>query len=141
MLRKRLAVIGASAALVLGTATVAMAAGGGNGPGTNPDCPGDCTGQQVQLRQYENVANAGGDLQLRERVQTQLQDGTGDQAVKQVQTRAGEQVRERTQEMAQSGDCDGTCDQVQARERTQEMTQDGDCDGTGEPGSESGPGS
>ena len=74
MMKKRLAVIGVSAALVLGTATAAMAAGGGNGPGSNPDCTGDCTGRQVQLSQQENVANAGDEVQVQARVRTQLQD-------------------------------------------------------------------
>ena len=135
MMRKQLAVMGVSAALVLGTATVAMAAGGGNGPATNPDCPGDCTGQLVQAQEGARVANTGDVLQLQEQVRTQLQDGTGDQVMEQVQTQArlhepaGDQAMTMTRAGAQAQDPAG--DMVQ--ERTRAMDQDGTCDGTGDP--------
>ncbi|MGZ5383447.1 MAG: hypothetical protein ACXWH0_05585, partial [Acidimicrobiia bacterium] len=132
-MRKRLAVMGVSAALVLGTATVAMAAGGGNGPGTNPDCPGTCTGQQVQAQDQARVANTGDVLQLQEQLRTRLQDGTGDQVMEQVKTQArlhvpaGDQAMTRTRAETQAQEPAG--DTVQ--DRTRAMEQDGTCDGTG----------
>ncbi|MDR9451977.1 MAG: hypothetical protein RI637_12260, partial [Acidimicrobiia bacterium] len=83
-MKKRLAVMGLAAVLVLGSATVAMAAGGGKGPGANPDCPGDCTGRQLQLQERAQVENEATQLQTRIRVQ----DGSGDQVMNQVRTQA-----------------------------------------------------
>ncbi len=128
---KRLAMMGLVAVLVLGSASVAVAAGGGEATGANPDCPGDCTGQQKQFR--EQVRADGSETQLQTPVRAQIQDGTGDE--KQIRTQAhlqhpvDDQVRARTR--AEERVQDPTGDQVQTRMR--EMNQDGECGRTGDP--------
>ena len=130
MMNRRLAVIGLAGALMLGSATAALAAGGDNGPGLDGDCPGDCTGSRVQLQEQARVENQAEATMLQKRIREQVQDGSGDQVRNQAQEQqrlqleqpAGDQQRLRLQD----GDCDGTSDQDQMHNRARDRAHDGD---------------